>query len=133
AVWGGPAWIVAAIVALLMLPPLGALTLARLPRIAQEVAAERGALSEARRRELDNPLFTVSIRTRTAIALGIVFLMTNKPDAIGSAVAIAVALGLGLAFSWPALSRWVRERGTARVAANDAAATAPSRDLNRAA
>ncbi len=111
--WGGVGWIVVAVVALLLLPPLGALTLRRLPRITQDIAGETGPLSATRRHQLGDPLFTVSIQVRTTIALGIVFLMTNKPDMVGSAVAIAVAVVLGLAASWPALNRALRGRDAA--------------------
>jgi hypothetical protein len=103
-VWGGVGWIVVAFAALL-LPPLGMITGLRLPKLAQEMADEGGPLSPGRRLQLDDPLFLASIQTRTAIALGIVFLMTTKPDAPGSATAIVVAVTLGVAFSWPALSR----------------------------
>ena len=132
-VWGGVPWIVGAFVALLLLPPLGALTLWRLPRIAEQMAGERGPLSDARRRQLTDPLLTASIQTRTAIAVGIVFLMTNKPDAVGSAAAIATAVLLGFAVSWPELRRWLRERGRAPRAAEEAAQTPLPRDVNRAA
>ncbi|HEY3079619.1 MAG TPA: hypothetical protein VGM69_06900 [Chloroflexota bacterium] len=121
-VWGGVGWIVVAFVALLLLPPLGIITLRRLPKISEEMASERGPLSEARREQLADPLLLVSIQTRTAIALGIVFLMTNKPDAVGSAIAIVVAAVLGLAFSLPALKSALRARGPAPTpgSANDA-------------
>ena len=52
-----------------------------------------------------NSQVTGSIQVRTAIALGIVFLMTNKPDAAGSAITIIVAVALGVAISVPALNR----------------------------
>ena len=47
--WGGAPWIVAAFVALLLLPPLGMVNMLRLPRISQELAAESGPLPPARR------------------------------------------------------------------------------------
>jgi len=47
--WGGVGWIVIAVFALLLLPPLGALTLRRLPRIAQDTDGETGPLSAVRR------------------------------------------------------------------------------------
>jgi hypothetical protein len=105
AVWGGAGWIVVAFVALLLLPPLGMIAGFRLPAVERELAGQTGPLSAGLRRRLDEPLFLASIQIRTAIVLGIVFLMTNKPDAAGSALAIAVALVLGAGFSVPALSR----------------------------
>lgn len=104
-VWGAVAWIVVAFVALLLLPPLGILPGLRLPGIQRELAETNGPLSPALQQRLAEPLFLVSIQIRTAIALGIVFLMTVKPDALGSALAIAVAILLGIGGSLPVLNR----------------------------
>jgi len=79
-VWGGVAWIAVA---------LGA--------IGQ--AVEHGPLAPV----LD-PLLWVSIQIRVAVALGIVFLMTFKPELNGSLLAIAVAAVLGLVAALPAVT-----------------------------
>jgi len=79
--------------------------LLRLPGIQRELADKNGPLSPALQQRLAEPLFLVSIQIRTAIALGIVFLMTVKPDVLGSAIAIAVAIVLGVGFSLPVLNR----------------------------
>jgi uncharacterized membrane protein YqjE len=50
------------------------------------------------------------VQTRTAIALGIVFLMTVKPDLIGALVTIGTAVVLGLASAFP-IWRLERARG----------------------
>ena len=112
-VWGGVGWIVVGFAALLLLPPLGMINGLRLPAMARDMAGESGPLPPARRQRLDDPLFLASIQIRTAIAVGIVFLMTVKPDLLGSAIAIVVAIAVGLGFSLPALSR-ARERGRVR-------------------
>ena len=116
AVWGGAGWIVVAFLTLLLLPPLGMIAGLRLPAVRRELEAESGPLSPALRRRLDEPLFVASIQVRTAIVLGIVFLMTNKPDAAGSVAAIAVAAVLGVACSLPALDRARRLRRADRDA-----------------
>jgi hypothetical protein len=116
AVWGGAGWIVVAFAALLLLPPLGMIAGLRLPAVQRELEAESGPLSPALRRRLDEPLFVASIQVRTAIVLGIVFLMTNKPDAAGSVVALAAAVVLGVACSLPALERARRLRRADRDA-----------------
>jgi hypothetical protein len=103
--WGAVGWIVVAFLALLLLPPLGMISGLRLPSIQRQLADLSGPLPTAVHQRLADPLFEVSIRIRTAIALGIVFLMTTKPDVLGSAVAIAVAIALGVGFSLPALTR----------------------------
>jgi len=50
---------------------------------------------------VNDPLLWVSVQTRSAIALGIIFLKIVKPDWIGSllTIGIAVVLGIGSAFS----------------------------------
>jgi hypothetical protein len=113
AVWGGVAWIVVAFVALLLLPPLGMITGLRLPGIARDLAERRGPLPADMRDRLRVPLFQASIQIRTTILLGIVFLMTTKPDATISIVSIVVAVALGVGWSLPALAG-ARAGGQAR-------------------
>jgi hypothetical protein len=104
-VWGTPGWIVVAFVALVLLPPLGMIPGLRLPAIRRELDDKSGPLSPALRQRLAEPLFLASIQIRTAIAIGIVFLMTIKPDTLGSAITIAVAIIVGVGFALPALNR----------------------------
>ena len=106
-VWGGRAWIGVGLAAMLLLPPLGALNGLRLAAIGREVAAASGLLSPGLGARLRHPLLWVSIQTRAAIALGIVFLMTVKPDLAGALLTIGTAIILGLASTAPA---WVRAR-----------------------
>jgi hypothetical protein len=58
------------------------------------------------------------LRIRTAIALGIVFIMTVKPGLFGALISLGVAILLGLAFSLPA---WGgdREKGQTRQASDN--------------
>ena len=54
-----------------------------------------------------------SVRARVAVALGVVFLMTVKPDPAGSLVVIAIALVLGIASAVPVLrQRALRPQST---------------------
>ncbi len=95
-VWGGVAWIAVALGAMVLMAVLGvALTGPRMAAIGR--AAENGPLAP-----VPHPLLWVSIKTRVAIALGIVFLMTFKPDLNGSLLTIAVAAVLGLVAALPA-------------------------------
>ena len=77
----------------------------RIAAIGRATAAERGPLSPALRDQLLDPILWTSIQIRTAIGLGIVFLMTVKPGLVGSLVTIGVVVVLGLAASAPAWSR----------------------------
>ena len=73
-VWGGMAWIVVALGAMVLMAVLGAaLSGPRLAALGR--AVEHGSLAR-----LPDPLLWVYIQTRLAVALGIVFLMTFKPN-----------------------------------------------------
>ena len=100
--WGAAPWIVVALGAMASLPPLGALNGLRLAAIRRKLAPESGPLSPAARRRLREPLLWTSVHVRSAILLGIVFLMTAKPDTGGALLAIATAVALGLLASGPA-------------------------------
>jgi hypothetical protein len=104
--WGGVAWIMVTLGALVLMIVLGmVLTRRRMAAIGRMVSAERGPPSPALRQLLHDPLLVISLQTRVAIALGIVFLMTVKPDLRGSLLAIVIAAMLGLASALPILRR----------------------------
>src|SRR6266498_2063296 len=90
--WGGVAWIGVALGAMVLMAVLGAALSG--PRM-----AETGPLAR-----LPDPLLWVSIQIRLAVALGIVFLMTFKPNLTGSLLAIALAAVLGLIAALPAVA-----------------------------
>lgn len=104
-VWRGVAWIAVALGALILLAVLAAvLSRPRMAAIGRAVATENGLLSASLYQQLHHPLLWVSIQTRVAIALGIVYLMTVKPDLNGSLLTISVAAVLGLVSALPALA-----------------------------
>jgi hypothetical protein len=115
-VWGGVAWIIVALVAMVLMVILGPpLTGRRMAAIGPVLAAERGSVtSAALRQRLADTLLWASIQTRLAIALGIVFLMTVKPGLGGALLTIGVAIVVGLALAWPTRGR--REIATLRQA-----------------
>ncbi len=103
---GGVAWIIVALGAFILLMVLGmALAGPRMTTIERAVALEVGPVSPTLHHALRDPLLWISIQTRVAIALGIVFLMTVKPDLSGSLLTIGVAIILGLASSLPISGR----------------------------
>jgi hypothetical protein len=55
-------------------------TAPRMAAIGQALAKEKGPLSQNFRNLASHPLLWISIQTRVAIALGIVFLKVAKPD-----------------------------------------------------
>jgi hypothetical protein len=116
--WQG--WNAVGLLALVLIGVLGAGSNAsRLPRLGRALAGREGTLPPGLISQLRDGILWSSMVARAAIALGIVFLMTTKPDAAGALVALAVAAGLGLALA----------RLTSRPAAP---ASADARRLGRA-
>ena len=96
--WGANAWILASLVSLVALAAIGGV-LTGVPMARVTPAAERasGPLPEELRHDLRSPLLTVSLLTRIAITVGIVFLMVQKPALLTSLVTIVLAAGIGAA------------------------------------
>ena len=96
AAWGGAAWIVVSMGALVLVIAL-ALVLSG-PRMA---AIGRALLTapapQTFHRLAGDPVLWISIQTRIALTLGIVFLKTARPDWGGALFAIGVAIVLGIA------------------------------------
>jgi hypothetical protein len=104
--WRGVAWTTIALAAVILIAVLGAaLTGRRMASVGQSVGVVSGPISSILRQWLDDPLLWASLRIRTAIALGIVFLMTVKPDLLGSLLSIGVAGVLGVLSGLPILRR----------------------------
>jgi hypothetical protein len=100
--WGWIAWIVVALAAWVLIAALGAVNGIRI------LGLERaGVLLTGAR----NPLFVISWVIRVGIALGVVFLMSVKPDAVGSVLAIALGGGIGAGLG-VGLSKAIRGSGS---------------------
>lgn len=97
-VWPGEAWTIVTIGSLVLVIALAqVLTAPRMAAIGRALAAEKGPLSKTFHSLASHPLLWISIQTRAAIVLGIIFLKTVKPDWGGSLLIIGVAIVLGLA------------------------------------
>jgi len=95
--WGPRGWILVALASLVLLAVVGALgTGIRMARIGPAVGRSSGPLSDELKAGLRDPVLVTSIRTRVALVLGIVFLMTVKPSAVASLVVIAIAAVIGM-------------------------------------
>ncbi len=104
--WGGAPWIIATIGALVLIIALSlALTGPRMVTIGRAMAAGTRPGSPAFHQLANHPLLYISIQTRVAIALGIVFLKIAQPDFVGSLLTIGAAIVLGLASALPVLRR----------------------------
>jgi len=102
--WGHQGWIIVALVGMVLVAALGgAIAGRRIPAIVRELQAQSGPVSPTLRQRLDDPALTVSLWTRTALLLGIVFLMSVRPSWAGALAVMGIALLLGIAASRPAL------------------------------
>ena len=106
-VWGwSTAWIVVSLVAMLLIPILGAaISGPRLQAIGRVVTTESGQLSPTFHNLLNDPFLWASVHIRIAIALGILFLMMIKPSLGGAVISIGIAALLGLASVLPIFRR----------------------------
>jgi hypothetical protein len=96
--WGADAWILVSLVSLVALAIIGGvLTGVPMARITPAVERASGPLPEELRRGLRSRLLTVSIMTRIAITVGIVFLMVQKPALLTSILTIGLAAAIGAA------------------------------------
>ena len=99
-------WLIVAFVSLILLGLLAAVvTGRRMAAIRQSISRETEPISPSLYRLLHQPLLWLVMQLRVAIGLGIVFLMTAKPDLIGSLVTLSLAIVLGLASALPVLKR----------------------------
>jgi hypothetical protein len=94
---GSEAWIIVTIGSLILVIALAqALTGPRMAAIGRALAAEKGVLSNAFHSLANHPWLSISIQTRIAIAVGIVFLKTIQPDWGGSLLTVGIAIVLGV-------------------------------------
>jgi hypothetical protein len=98
--WGFVAWIdvtIGALVSVILLSLL--LTRPQMTAIGKAMVTEKSRIIKELPVITNNPYLWISVNTRVAIALGIVFLKTAKPELGGSLLVIVVAIALGLATS----------------------------------
>jgi hypothetical protein len=95
-------WILVALISLLvMLPTVAALIAPRRSAIVKQLAQEapEGAISPDLRQRLHDPVLLAVVLTVAVLLVGLILLMTTKPDLVGSIIVMFVALLLGLASS----------------------------------
>jgi hypothetical protein len=101
-VWGWVPWILVVLGALVLIIVLSmALTKPQMAALGEALATEKGSVSQTFHNLVNHPVLWISIQTRVAIALGIIFLKIAKPDLVGSLVTIGVAIVLGIASALP--------------------------------
>jgi hypothetical protein len=88
--WGWVPWIAVGLIAWVLVAVMGAINGIRLSLVARQARDDAGALAR-----LSAPSFVISWCTRLAIGVGIVFVMTSKPELTWSILAIAIATVTG--------------------------------------
>lgn len=100
------AWLIVAFAALVLMVVVAlAFTAPRVAAIGRALTTEQGPLSSSLHSLLHDARLWLSMRMRVSLALGIIFLMTIKPDLLGSLVTVGIAVILGLASSLPMKGR----------------------------
>ena len=111
--WGGAAWILVTMASLFLVIGLSAaLTGPQMKELGRALVAGKGSLSTAFRSAANQPLLWISIQTRIAIVLGIVFLKTAKPGIVGSLLTLGAAIILGVASALPLPRREQAQEGS---------------------
>lgn len=110
----GAAWLIVAFGALLVLGPLAVATTGRRMAAIQRSIGETESLSPSLQQLLRQPILWIVMQIRAALALGIVFLMTVKPNLAGSLLTIAVAVALGLILALPMPHRPMIQKETTK-------------------
>ena len=110
-------WIEVALVSLVLIVPLSTAFIEPRRRAIERLAREApdGPLPQELEQRTHDPVLLTALQTVAALLLGIVFLMTTKPELTGSLIVMAVALALGLT-SGVLVSRPRRTRGQGAVA-----------------
>jgi Predicted integral membrane protein (DUF2269) len=99
--WRTP-WILLSLVALMVMGALsGGVHGRRLTAIRKAAESSDRAIPFALQRRMADPVLLTSVQTAGMIGLGVVFLMTIKPDLLGSLIVLAVALVLGVISAQP--------------------------------
>jgi len=95
--WGWQGWIGVALLSLVPIAVLGAAVSGRRIRdIGRNLPQGEGSLAPQLVERLRDPALMVSGWLRTTLGLGIVYLMTTKPSALGAFAVMGVAIVLGL-------------------------------------
>jgi hypothetical protein len=111
--WAWPAWTIISFWTLVAIAVLGAtVTRRRIAAVAQALKGDDRGLSADLERLTHDPLLRTSFVLRTMLALGIVALMTMKPDVSHSLLVLLVAIGTAAIVSTPF---WTQRRKTARA------------------
>ncbi len=95
-IWRGAKWILISLIGLVLIAIIGStVTSRKMKKIKNKITSEALTLDELNIVLNDNLLF-FSIKLRTAVFLGVIFLMTVKPDLTGSLITILLSIIIGI-------------------------------------
>ncbi len=111
--WHTP-WVLLSLAALIVMGGLSGGAHGRRLAAIRKAAAEApgGPIPPALQRQMADPVLLTSVQTAGMIGLGVVFLMTTKPDLGGSLITLGVAVVLGVLSAPP----WRRPRASGALA-----------------
>jgi len=101
-------WVIAAWIGILVALVIGfGLLLPRFKKLRPLLQSSEGtaALGSEALGRVKDPVIVTLIRIRTMLAIGILYLMTAKPELVPSLVVLLAAIGLGVILAAPAWSR----------------------------
>lgn len=90
--WGWVPWIAVGLFSWILIAVLGAVNGIRLSGLVRRAASDPAAIIALRSRS-----FVISWVTRVGIAVGVVFLMTNKPELVWAVLCVLAAAAIGAA------------------------------------
>lgn len=94
-VWHGAAWIMIGFIGLILLGAIGGGITGRKMRAIENLLTDKNTMTPQLETFLSDKAFLFSIKIRTAIFLGIIFLMTVKTDLVDSLITLAAAIVFG--------------------------------------
>jgi hypothetical protein len=95
AVWDDAPWGISGFFGLILIGVIGGTLTGRKIKKIKKLMTENGKSSQELGQLLNNNSLSFSIRIRTAVFLGVIFLMTAKPGLAGSVATLAISLIIG--------------------------------------
>ena len=93
--WENASWIIIAFVGMILLAVIGGVLTSKKMKAIKKIVSKENKVSSELRSLLNNNSLILSLKIRTTVLLGIIYLMTVKPDLTGSIVTLIVSVILG--------------------------------------
>jgi len=100
--WGWNAWVITGLILLIGLSVYGSATGKKIGMTIGSLKGNDGSLTNEVKNKISNPSIMKSYKVKITLALGIIFIMTTKPDWTGSIISIVSAFAIGLLLDLPA-------------------------------